>query len=102
MGLGSAQVSAWQQSTLKGFVPALEQINSLLSVVGELGWAGKEKASVKQLKELRTQRAMQAAEEEEAEETQLSPTQLNLLRDRPLPCEEEKETVTKETVTMWC
>lgn len=64
-------------------------------------WAGrKEKPSVKQLEELRSEWAVQAAEEEEAEETQSSPTQLNLLRDRPLPCEEEKETVTKETV-MW-
>lgn len=43
---------------------------------------------------------MQAAEEEEAEEMRSSPTQLNLLRDRPLPCGEEKETVTKEIVTM--
>lgn len=44
---------------------------------------------------------MQAADGEEAEEIPASPTQLNLLRDRPLPCEEEKETVTKETVAMW-
>lgn len=58
-----------------------------------------EKASVKRLKELRSQWAVQAAEGEEAEEMWSSPTQLNLLRDRPLPCEEEKETVTTETLT---
>lgn len=99
-GLCNAQDSAWQQPTLKGFLSAWNR-KQPAKHGGRAGLGRTEKASVKQLKELRSQWAARAAGDEEAEEMQSSPTQLNLLRDRPLPCEEEKETVTTETLTWW-